>query len=119
LSLTIYFSGSCYIGNGGKIKVPGNNSTKDTLWEVQSKSEESEARLLTKEQERRKKYLAREKEISKYQQLKEVQRAEHRIGEEVKSLAREKARKASYLAREGKIAGEQESRKLKNKATLH
>jgi hypothetical protein len=74
-----------------------------------------ETAQLSKDDVRKKAYLARELEIEKGQKAKIAKQAEKRASQDTKDLAREKTRKETYLAQEKKTADGHEARRLKDK----
>ena len=74
-----------------------------------------EAAQLSKDDVRKKAYLAREQGIEKGQKARELRQAGKRASEDIKDSAREKTRKETYLAQEKKTADGQEARRLNDK----
>ena len=72
-----------------------------------------EAERLTKEQARKKTWLAQEKAIDEAQKVAQAKRAEKRAVEEAEQLANEQARKKTWLAQEKVIAEATEARRAR------
>jgi hypothetical protein len=89
------------------------NTNKETVRKEKLKAEEAEQ--VSRDQERKKAYLAREQEIEKGQKVRDIKQAEKRASEDIKDSVKEKARKETYLAQENALAEDQKARKLKDK----
>ena len=97
----------------GRMVDQKERSLKET--KLQEKHAAEEAERLSKEHERKKAYLAKERAIEEAQQERKIKRSEKRAAEEIEQLARERVRKEAYLAREKATNEAHKARKLKAK----